>query len=104
MSKYARINTLTRKVVKVIEADSNYIDNLPDFDLWTPTSIETTKKVAGIGDTYDVDNNNFKSPQPYNSWVFNNTNWSWEAPTAMPSQSALEVYSWDEGTTSWKEE
>jgi hypothetical protein len=107
MSKYARINSLTKKVDTVIISNVTHIKKLPDYDLWVETSVELTKKIAGIGDTYDVDNNNFKSPQPYASWTFNNTSWNWEAPTAMPSQTGDEVYYWDEdayqadNTTGW---
>lgn len=107
MSTYARINSLTRKVIQVIEADANFIKNLPDYDLWVVSSIEATKKLAAIGDKYDPDNNNFKSPQPFASWTFNNTTWEWEAPTTIPTQSNDEVYYWDEdayqadNTTGW---
>jgi len=107
MSKYARINSLTKKVDTVIVADATHIKKLPDYDLWVETSIELTKKVAAIGDIYDVENNNFKSVQPYASWTFNNTTWKWEPPLSMPSMSNDEVYDWDEdayqadNTTGW---
>src|SRR5210317_1423686 len=96
MSKYARINSLTKKVDTVIIADDSHIKKLPDYDLWVETSIELTKKVAGIGDIYDVENNNFKSVQPYDSWTFNNTTWKWEPPLSMPNMINDEVYDWDE--------
>ena len=96
MSKYARINSLTKKVDTVIIADTSHIKKLPDYDLWVETSIELTKKVAGIGDIYDVENNNFKSVQPYDSWTFNNTTWKWEPPLSMPNMINDEVYDWDE--------
>ena len=103
MSKYARINSLTKKVDTVIVSDVTHIKKLPDYDLWVETSVELTKKVAGIGDIYDVDNNNFKSPQPYASWVFNNTDWNWEAPSAMPSHVEGKAFVWNESDTSWEQ-
>ena len=42
MSKYARVNSLTKKVINVIEADSVFINKLPDYDLWVETSNELT--------------------------------------------------------------
>jgi len=48
---------------------------------------------AGIGDTYDVANDVFYSPQPYDSWTLN-SNWVWEAPLAHPNDGGL--YIWDE--------
>ena len=109
MATYARIHSLTKKVVKVIEAESNVIENFSDNELWVETSAELTKKVAGIGDSYDVDNNNFKGSQPYASWTFNTTSWSWVPPITMPTQTGIEVYEWDESahqadnTTGWIE-
>ena len=109
MAKYARIHSLTKKVVKVIEAESSVIENFSDNELWVITSVELTKKIAAVGDSYDVENNHFKSPQPYASWTFNTTSWSWVPPITMPTQSDVEVYEWDESahqadnTTGWRE-
>jgi hypothetical protein len=56
---------------------------------------------AGIGCIYDRTNNVFYAPQPYASWILNNTTWTWEAPVARPKDD--KYYSWDEATTSWVE-
>ena len=96
MSKYARVNSLTKRVINVIEADYNFINQLPDYDLWVETSNELTGQEARVGDTYDVDTNSFKSAQPFSSWVFNNNTWEWEPPIPMPAQVNTEVYQWDE--------
>tara|TARA_S200002703_G_C3747764_1_gene230038 strand:+ start:422 stop:799 length:378 start_codon:yes stop_codon:yes gene_type:complete len=48
---------------------------------------------AGIGFTYDVDNDVFYEPQPYSSWTLN-SNWIWEAPLTYPDDG--QVYIWDE--------
>jgi hypothetical protein len=56
---------------------------------------------AGIGFTYDATNDVFYAPKPYASWTLNQSTWTWEAPTLMPTDDKL--YRWDEATTSWVE-
>jgi hypothetical protein len=59
---------------------------------------------AGIGYTYDEDNDIFIAKRPFASWSLNTTTASWEAPVAMPSTETNGVkdqYSWDETTQSW---
>ena len=56
---------------------------------------------AGIGYIYDKTHDVFYAPSPYASWRLNTTTWSWEAPTAMPTDG--KSYRWDEPTTSWVE-
>ena len=56
---------------------------------------------AGIGYIYDRTNDVFYAPQPYASWVLDNTTWTWKAPVAMPTDD--KKYTWDETTTSWVE-
>ena len=50
---------------------------------------------AGIGFTYDTENDVFYPPKPqnYNSWVLN-SNWQWEAPIAYPDDG--NAYIWNE--------
>jgi len=61
---------------------------------------------AGIGMTYDTDNDVFYLPQPYGSWTLS-SNWAWEAPIAYPTDGLY--YYWDEdayqadNTTGWVE-
>ena len=101
VKRFARINSLNKKVDNVIVATEDYINSLSDYDLWVASSVSETKKLANKNDTYDVDNNNFKSPKPYSSWTFNNTTWEWEAPISMPSQTNEEVYAWNETNQTW---
>jgi hypothetical protein len=54
---------------------------------------------AGIGYIYDAVNDVFYAPQPYPSWILNNSNWTWEAPTPMPNDG--NNYAWDEPSLSW---
>ena len=102
-----------------------------DLDLggtWIQTSYTTRAGVhhdggtplrgnyAGVGFTYDADLDAFLDPQPYPSWVLDETTFQWEAPVAHPgttetvtdehgenpAEIAVPFY-WDEDTTSWVE-
>ena len=59
------------------------------------------KNYAGLGYTYDATRDAFIPPQPYPSWVLNETSCLWDAPVAYPTDGKR--YSWDEATTSWVE-
>lgn len=59
---------------------------------------------AGIGYTYDEDNDIFIAKKPFASWTLNVSTASWEAPVAMPNTETNGVkdqYSWNESTQSW---
>lgn len=53
---------------------------------------------AGIGMVYDEARDVFLYPQPYPSWVLNESTYLWEPPTPMPEDGD---WIWDEDTTSW---
>jgi hypothetical protein len=54
---------------------------------------------AGVGYTYDAANDVFYAPQPFASWVLNQTAWLWEPFVAYPTDGLR--YAWDEATTTW---
>ena len=64
--------------------------------MWKQTSYNWNfrKQYAGIGFTYDVANDVFIRPKPYDSWTLNETTCVWEPPLAYPSTSMN--YHWDE--------
>ena len=68
---------------------------------WKQTSYNANfrKNYAGIGYTYDGVLDAFIPPQPYPSWVLNQSTCLWEAPVPMPTDGQL--YGWDEATQSW---
>jgi hypothetical protein len=70
---------------------------------WKQTSYNASfrKNYAGIGYSYNADLDAFIPPQPYPSWLLNQTTATWEAPVPMPTDG--KVYTWDEATTSWVE-
>jgi len=57
------------------------------------------KNYAGIGYTYDETRDAFIPPQPFDSWMLNETSCLWEAPVAYPDDD--QMYTWNEETTSW---
>jgi hypothetical protein len=57
------------------------------------------RNYAGIGYTYDQGRDAFIPPQPYPSWVLNETTCLWDPPVAYPDDG--QPYTWDEDTTSW---
>tara|TARA_R110000803_G_scaffold6492_1_gene21082 strand:+ start:713 stop:1069 length:357 start_codon:yes stop_codon:yes gene_type:complete len=49
---------------------------------------------AGIGYTYDTDNDVFYAHQPYESWTLNTDSWQWVCPLTYPNDGNM--YYWDE--------
>jgi hypothetical protein len=54
---------------------------------------------AGIGYSYNEEEDIFIIPQPYPSW--NRSGSFWQAPTPMPQDG--KIYEWDEESLSWIE-
>ncbi len=73
------------------------------YPYWKQTSYNGSirKNYAGIGFTYDAGRDAFIEPQPYPSWILNETTCRWEPPVPYPTDG--KYYAWDEATTSWVE-
>jgi hypothetical protein len=112
MAHYAKVNNGIVEQVIVAEADffNTFVDSSPGT--WIQTSYNTygnqhpegrplRGNYAGIGYNYDTTNDVFYAPQPYPSWILNNTTWLWEAPVAMFTDG--KVYKWNESITNWEE-
>jgi len=112
MSHFAKVTD--GKVVQVIVAEKEFFDTFVDTSAgtWLQTSYNTLANqhpegrplrgnYAGIGYTYDATNDVFYAPQPFPSWILNNTTWTWEAPVAMPTDGKM--YKWNESITNWEE-
>jgi hypothetical protein len=113
MSHFAKV--LNNKVIQVIVAEPEFFETFVDTTPgeWIQTSYNThgnqhslsgtplRGNYAGVGYTYDKEHDVFYAPQPYPSWVLNESTWLWEAPVARPNDDKL--YRWDEATTSWIE-
>jgi len=119
MSHFARVENGI--VTDVIVAEQDFINSLPDINLWVQTSYNTRGGIhyapnsntpdggialranfAGIGYIYDRDNDVFYGPQPYPSWTISGPVWIWKAPVPYPTDE--EIYYWDEPTLSWIKE
>ena len=108
MSHFAKIEDGI--VTQVIVAEQSFIDT--QDGTWVQTSYNTRGNVhygqdgepdggvalrgnyAGIGYTYDTNNDVFYLPQPYESWTLDETTWQWISPIAYPDDGNM--YSWDE--------
>jgi hypothetical protein len=112
MSHFAKVTD--GKVTQVIVAEQEFFDTFVDSSpgTWLQTSYNThgnqhpegrplRGNYAGIGYNYDATNDVFYAPQPFLSWILNNTTWLWEAPVAMPTDG--KVYKWNESITNWEE-
>jgi hypothetical protein len=112
MSHFAKV--LDGKVTQVIVAEPEFFQTFVDSSPgeWIQTSYNThgnqhpegrplRGNYAGIGYTYDRTNDVFYAPQPYASWILDNTTWTWKAPVAMPTDG--KQYKWDETTINWVE-
>lgn len=112
MSHFAKV--VDSIVTKVIVAEQDFFDTFIDDSPgeWIQTSYNTyggqhpegrplRKNYAGVGFTYDKDKDAFIPPQPFVSWVLNETTCLWEAPVAYPEDGKL--YIWNETITNWTE-
>jgi len=116
MSHFAQV--VNGIVQQVIVAEQDYIDTLPDKQNWIQTSYNTWGGVhykadgvtpdggvalrgnyAGVGFTYNAENDVFYAPQPYPSWVISAPTWLWQSPIPFPDDG--KNYKWDETTKSW---
>jgi hypothetical protein len=60
---------------------------------------------AGIGYTWDEDNNIFYGKKPFASWVLNTTDALWHSPIGdapdLGAESETHLYKWNESNKSW---
>mgnify|MGYP003126245564 CR=1 FL=1 len=71
---------------------------------WVQTSYNGNMRYnfAGVGYTWDKDNDAFYAPQPYPSWSLDE-NFIWQAPEPYPDDASPEkIYEWDEDNLTWK--
>jgi hypothetical protein len=119
MSHFAKVENGIVTQVIVIEQDVLNTGHWGDPASWVQTSYNTRGGIhygadgnpdggvalrgnfAGIGYTYDKENDVFYAPQPYPSWVLDKTVWGWKAPIEQPNDG--KPYKWDEETKSWVE-
>ena len=62
--------------------------------------VEREATLVSNGWFWHPDTQDFRPPQPFDSWVFNETDWVWEAPVPQPAEG---VWDWDEEQQNWSE-
>ena len=119
MAHFAEINE-NNKVTRVIVVHNNellgvngveyeekgiqFCERLFGHRNWVQTSYNSSIRYnfAGVGYTWDKENDAFYAPQPYSSWTLDE-NFTWQAPVPYPEDASPEkIYEWDEDTLSWK--
>ena len=86
------------------EKGIDFCESLFGHRNWVQTSYNGNIRYnyAGIGYTWDPDNNAFYEPQPYPSWSLNEY-FKWEAPVPYPEDASEDkIYTWDEENQEWK--
>ena len=102
MPHFAEIDPDTNIVIRVIRAERKIWCEYNLGGEWVRTYYATPgKNYAGVGDIYHPDKENFSPPQPYHSWVLDNT-CIWQPPTAYPDDG--KTYRWNEETKSWDDD
>ena len=112
-------------VTQVIVAEQDVIDSGLFGTGWIQTSYNTRGGIhygqdgkpddgialranyAGIGHTYDAENDVFYAPTPYPSWLISTPKWTWQSPVPLPSDAGTgeppKAYGWDETIKNWIE-
>jgi len=133
MAHYAKlgINSKVIGVEVVADADCQNADGIEDeevgrqfmerihsWPLWKKTSYNTANgqhnaggtplrgNYAGIGMTYDEDNDIFITSKPHASWILNVPTASWkspigDAPALSEEETLTHRYEWNESTGAW---
>lgn len=113
MAHFAKLDN-DNKVLEVLVLDNAALDSKNEeksgitfltqwsggYTNWKQTSYNSKIRgtYAGIGYTYDPDEDIFITPQPYPSWIRSGS--FWNAPTPMPVEG---FWSWDELSLNWIE-
>ena len=126
MAHYSFIDSDNLVVEVIVGKDENDTETLPEeYDSWEEyyetkrdgltckrTSYNTAGNqhldggeafrgnYAGIGYSYDEENDVFIPPQPYPSWTLNESTWSWKCPVDFPEDTE-EEYQWNEEDQTW---
>ena len=102
------------------EVGRQFLERIHRWPLWKRTSYNTygnkhksgddskafRGNYAGIGYTYDEDNDMFLPKKPYASWVLNTAEARWQspigdAPELSEEEGLTHTYEWDEANGSW---
>ena len=100
-------------VNRVIVAEQDFIDLLPNPSDWIQTSYNTFRgenlreggtplrmNFGDVGFTYDEENDRFIPPKPFDSWILDEQIADWVAPIPKPDTDNTS-YVWKEDTQEW---
>ena len=99
------VNNETLENLEFPESESvgqEFIASLGFDGVWKQTSYNGNFRVnyAGIGHSYDEDNDVFIAPKPYESWILNEETYQWDPPLEYPNDG--NSYLWNENALEWK--
>lgn len=108
MAHFAKIeNDVVTKVIVIPNTEEQFGHVYIQTELklegeWIQTSYNDNLRgnYAGIGYSYDRENDKFIAPKPYPSWTINK-NWKWEAP--IPYTGSNSHIEWNEEEQKWIE-
>ena len=102
------------------EVGRQFLENIHNWPLWKKTSYNTygnkhksgddskalRGNYAGIGMTYDEDNDLFLPKKPFVSWTLNVAEARWQspvgdAPELSDDEKDTHIYEWNESTGAW---
>ena len=98
------------------QVGKQFLENIHNWPLWKQTSYNTSKNThssgdaskalrgnyAGIGFTYDEDNDIFWPPKPFPSWVKDTSDAQWHSPVGdAPALTAEQQSQNEAGTHLW---
>ncbi len=135
MAHYAKLGINSKVIAVHVVADSDcqnasgvedeevgrqFLERLHSWPLWKQTSYNTQGgqhssgdnskalrgNYAGIGYSYDEDNDIFMPKKPYASWVLNTAEARWQspigdAPALSEEEQTTHIYEWNESTGAW---
>ena len=103
------------------EVGRQFLERIHNWPLWKKTSYNTygnkhnsgddskafRGNYAGIGYSYDEDNDIFITKKPYASWVLNTAEARWQspvgdAPALSEEEQKTHIYGWNESTGAWE--
>jgi len=97
-----RVEVVSNDIATTEQAGVDFLNNLYGTnDVWKQTyrNENIRKNFAGKGYKYDQTRDAFIPPQPYPSWILNETTCLWEAPIPKPNDG--QIYDWNETNQSW---
>jgi hypothetical protein len=94
-------DVITVNGIEYEAAGISFMQSITGHANWRQTSYNSSfrKNYAAPGYSYDVSRDAFVPPQPFASWVLEESTCRWQPPVAAPSDG--NAYSWDEDSKSW---